>query len=90
MKSVNRRRSKIARIALADRHWRVADRALMAIVAVAAVLRFKVSDPLMIGATAIVGLIAFPVVQAAWVFVQRHAADHCHERKPPCAQLTPS
>jgi chromate transporter len=43
---------------------------LIAIVCLAVLFRFKVSNPLMIGATAIVGLIAFPIVQPAWVFVQ--------------------
>ncbi|MGH7078595.1 MAG: chromate efflux transporter, partial [Acetobacteraceae bacterium] len=36
----------------------------------AVLFRFKVSNPLLIGATAVVGLVAFPMLRPAWVFVQ--------------------
>ena len=55
----------LGKIAIGD--WLTA---LIAIVCLAVLFRFKVSNPLMIGATAVVGLIAFPIVQPAWVFVQ--------------------
>jgi chromate transporter len=55
----------LGKIAIGD--WLTA---LIAIVCLAVLFRFKVSNPLMIGATAIVGLIAFPIMQPAWVFVQ--------------------
>jgi chromate transporter len=32
--------------------------------------RFKISNPALIGATALVGLIAFPILKPTWVFVQ--------------------
>jgi chromate transporter len=32
--------------------------------------RWKVSNPLLVVATAIIGLIAFPLLQPAWVFVK--------------------
>jgi chromate transporter len=43
---------------------------LTVIVRLAVPFRFKAGNPLMIKATAIVGLIAIPIVQPAWVFVQ--------------------
>jgi chromate transporter len=55
----------LGKIAIGD--WLTA---LIVIVCLAVLFRFKVSNPLMIGATAVVGLIAFPIVQPAWVFVQ--------------------
>jgi chromate transporter len=55
----------LGKIAIGD--WLTA---LIAIVCLAVLFRFKVSNPLMIGATAIVGLIAFPIIRPAWVFVQ--------------------
>jgi chromate transporter len=55
----------LGRIAIGD--WLTA---LIAIVCLAVLFRFKVSNPLMIGATAVVGIIAFPIVQPGWVFVQ--------------------
>jgi chromate transporter len=36
----------------------------------AVLFRFKVSNPLLIGASAAVGLVAFPIIQPTWVFVQ--------------------
>jgi len=32
--------------------------------------RFKVSNPALIAATAVVGLIAFPILEPRWVFVK--------------------
>jgi chromate transporter len=55
----------LGKIAIGD--WLTA---LVAIVCLAVLFRFKVSNPLMIGATAVVGLIAFPILQPAWVFVR--------------------
>jgi chromate transporter len=55
----------LGKIAIGD--WLTA---LIAIVCLSVLFRFKVSNPLMIGATAVVGLIAFPIIQPAWVFVQ--------------------
>jgi chromate transporter len=43
---------------------------LVAIGSLAVLLRFKVSNPLLIGGTAVIGLIAFPLLQPSWVFVQ--------------------
>jgi chromate transporter len=53
--------------------WATRERltALIAIVCLAVLFRFKVSNPMVIGATAIVGLIALPIIQPpARVFVQ--------------------
>jgi chromate transporter len=36
----------------------------------AVLFRFKVSNPLLVGATAVIGLIAFPLLQPAWVMVK--------------------
>jgi chromate transporter len=45
--------------------------ALIAIVCLAVLFRFNMSNPMVIGVTAIVGLIAFPIIQPpARVFVQ--------------------
>ena len=54
----------LGKIAIGD--WLTA---LIAIVCLAVLFRFKVSNPLLIGATAVIGLIAFPLLQPAWVFV---------------------
>jgi len=43
---------------------------LIGLVSLAVLFRWKVSNPLLIAATAIVGLIAFPVLQPTWVMVQ--------------------
>jgi chromate transporter len=32
--------------------------------------RFKVNNPLLVGGAAAVGLVAFPILQPAWVLVQ--------------------
>ena len=55
----------LGKIAIGD--WLTA---LIAIVCLAVLFRFKISNPLLIGATAIVGLVAFPILQPTWVFVQ--------------------
>lgn len=55
----------LGKIAIGD--WLTA---VIAAVCLAVLFRFKVSNPLMIGATAVVGLVAFPILQPTWVFVQ--------------------
>ncbi|MFL5289821.1 MAG: chromate efflux transporter, partial [Rhodopila sp.] len=55
----------LGKIAIGD--WLTA---LIAIVCLAVLFRFKVSNPLLIGTSGAVGLIAFPLLQPAWVFVQ--------------------
>lgn len=55
----------LGKIAIGD--WLTA---LIAIVCLAVLFRFKVSNPLLICATAVVGLVAFPILQPSWVFVQ--------------------
>jgi chromate transporter len=54
----------LGRIAIGD--WLTA---LIGIVALAILFRWKVSNPLLIAATAVVGLIAYPVLQPTWVMV---------------------
>ena len=55
----------LGRIAIGD--WLTA---LIGIMSLAILFRWKVSNPLLIAATAVVGLIAYPVLQPAWVMVQ--------------------
>ena len=55
----------LGKIAIGD--WLTA---LIAIGCLAVLFRSKVSNPLLIGVTAVIGLIAFPILQPAWVFVQ--------------------
>lgn len=55
----------LGKIAIGD--WLTA---LIVIGCLAVLFRFKVSNPLLIGVTALIGLIAFPVLQPAWVLVQ--------------------
>jgi chromate transporter len=43
---------------------------LIAIGSLAILFRFKVSNPLLVAATAVIGLIAFPLLQPGWVFVK--------------------
>ena len=43
---------------------------LIGIGSLALLFRFKISNPALIGATALVGLVAFPILQPTWVFVQ--------------------
>jgi chromate transporter len=44
--------------------------AAIAILSLAALFRWKISNPLLMAAAAAVGLIAFPLLQPAWVFVK--------------------
>jgi chromate transporter len=44
--------------------------ALIGIASLAVLFRLKVSNPLLIGVTAIIGLIAYPILQPAWVMVR--------------------
>lgn len=55
----------LGRIAVGD--WLTA---LVALVSLIVLFRWKVSNPLLVVATAIIGLIAFPLLQPAWVFVK--------------------
>jgi chromate transporter len=55
----------LGRIAVGD--WLTA---ILGIVSLGALFRFKVSNPLLIGATAIVGLVAYPLLQPGWVMVR--------------------
>lgn len=43
---------------------------LIALGSLAVLFRFKVSNPLLVGVTAVIGLIAFPLLQPAWVMVK--------------------
>ena len=54
----------LGRIAIGD--WLTA---LIGIVCLAVLFRWKVSNPLLIGATAVIGLIAYPILQPGWVMV---------------------
>lgn len=54
----------LGRIAIGD--WLTA---LIGIVSLAVLFRWKVSNPLLIAATATVGLIAYPIMQPGWVIV---------------------
>jgi chromate transporter len=55
----------LGRIAIGD--WLTA---LIGLASLAALFRWKVNNPLLIAATAIVGLIAYPVLQPGWVMVK--------------------
>jgi len=55
----------LGRIAIGD--WLTA---LVGIVSLAVLFRWKVSNPLLIAATAVVGLIAFPLLSPTWVMVK--------------------
>lgn len=55
----------LGRIAIGD--WLTV---LIAAGSLAILFKFKVSNPMLVGATAVVGLIAFPILQPAWVFVR--------------------
>src|SRR5690242_2190812 len=55
----------LGRIAIGD--WLTA---LVALVSLIVLFRWKVSNPLLVAVTAIIGLIAFPLLQPAWVFVK--------------------
>jgi chromate transporter len=54
----------LGRIAIGD--WLTA---LIGVVSLVVLFRWKVSNPLLIAATAVVGLIAFPLLQPTWVMV---------------------
>ena len=55
----------LGRIAIGD--WLTA---LIGVVSLAILFRWKVSNPLLIAATAVVGLIAYPILQPAWVMIK--------------------
>jgi chromate transporter len=55
----------LGRIAIGD--WLTA---LIAVASLAVLFRWKVNNPLLIAATAVVGLIAFPLLQPDWVMVK--------------------
>jgi chromate transporter len=55
----------LGRIAIGD--WMTV---LIAAGSLAVLFKFKVSNPLLVGVTAVIGLIAFPILQPAWVFVR--------------------
>jgi chromate transporter len=55
----------LGRIAIGD--WLTA---LIGIVSLAVLFRWKVSNPLLIAATAVIGLVAFPLLQPGWVMVK--------------------
>ena len=55
----------LGRIAIGD--WLTA---LVTLVSLVVLFRWKVSNPLLVAATAIIGLIAFPLLQPTWVFVK--------------------
>jgi hypothetical protein len=56
---------QLGRIAIGD--WLTA---LVGLVSLAILFRWKVSNPLLIAATAVVGLIAFPLLQPAWITIK--------------------
>jgi chromate transporter len=55
----------LGRIAIGD--WLTA---LIGLASLAVLFRWKVSNPLLIAATAVIGLIAYPLLQPAWVMVE--------------------
>jgi chromate transporter len=55
----------LGRIAIGD--WLTA---LVALASLLVLFRWKVSNPLLVAVTAIIGLIAFPLLQPTWVFVK--------------------
>jgi chromate transporter len=55
----------LGRIAIGD--WLTA---LIGVLSLAVLFRWKVSNPLLIAATAAVGLIAFPLLQPQWVMLK--------------------
>lgn len=54
----------LGRVAIGD--WLTA---LIGLVSIAILFRWKVSNPLLIAATAVIGLIAYPILQPGWVMV---------------------
>src|SRR5207244_13565658 len=55
----------LGRIAIGD--WLTA---LVALVSLLVLFRWKVSNPLLVAAAAIIGLIAFPLLKPEWIFVK--------------------
>jgi chromate transporter len=55
----------LGKIAIGD--WLTA---LVAIGSLVVLLRWKVGNPLLVAVTAIIGLVAFPLLQPTWVFVK--------------------
>ncbi len=55
----------LGRIAVGD--WLTA---AIGVVSLAVLFRWKVSNPLLIAATAVVGLVAYPILQPAWVMIR--------------------
>jgi chromate transporter len=55
----------LGKIAIGD--WLTA---LIALVSLVLLVRWKVSNPLLVAATGVIGLIAFPILQPTWVFVK--------------------
>jgi chromate transporter len=55
----------LGRIAIGD--WLTA---LIGLVSLAILFRWKVSNPALIAATAIIGLVAYPILQPGWVMVR--------------------
>ncbi len=55
----------LGRIAIGD--WLTA---LIGLISLAVLFRWKVSNPLLIAATAVVGLVAYPILQPAWVMIR--------------------
>jgi chromate transporter len=55
----------LGKIAIGD--WLTA---LIAVVSLVVLVRWKVSNPILVAATAVIGLIAFPILQPTWVFVK--------------------
>jgi chromate transporter len=55
----------LGKIAIGD--WLTA---LIAVLSLVVLVRWKVSNPILVAATAVIGLIAFPILQPTWVFVK--------------------
>ena len=55
----------LGRIAIGD--WLTA---LVALGSLGVLFRWKVSNPLLVAVTALIGLIAFPLLNPSWVFVK--------------------
>jgi chromate transporter len=55
----------LGKIAIGD--WLTA---LVALLSLVVLFRWKVSNPVLVAATAVIGLIAFPLLQPTWVFVK--------------------
>ena len=55
----------LGKIAIGD--WLTA---LIAVLSLVVLVRWKLSNPILVAATAVIGLIAFPILQPTWVFVK--------------------